>query len=173
MPLAVALRLDTVTSQKIEAIWRVLAEEGIDHDREALAYPPHVTLGIYPDDVPLAALQATLQAVTATWHRLPLSLAGFGLFVEPAPVVWIAPVVTTALLALHGELQTALGHLSGNPHYRPDAWVPHVTLSGSLRNPEAAIRTILPHWTPCTGVLEGVDLVRFRPVEIVWQRQLP
>jgi hypothetical protein len=88
-------------------------------------------------------------------------------------IVWVAPVVTRDLLARHAMLRDALPHLPVDPHYRRDVWVPHITLSGAIPDPERAITALLPYWKPVAGFLDQVDLVRFRPVEVLASQTLP
>ncbi len=70
-------------------------------------------------------------------------------------------------------MHAALPGLTPHAHYRPDAWMPHVTLSGALADPAAALALLLPLWRPVTGRLDRVDLVRFRPVDVLYSRPLP
>jgi hypothetical protein len=51
--------------------------------------------------------------------------------------------------------------------------VPHVTLSGALADPAAALAVLLPVWRPVTGQLDRIDLVRFRPVAVLDSHSLP
>lgn len=90
-------------------------------------------------------------------------------------MLWVAPVVTAALLGHHARLHAALSGLAGHPHYRPGAWVPHVTLSGDgSLSPAAALGALLPRWTgPLDGKADAVELVRLHPVEVLWRRALP
>jgi hypothetical protein len=60
MPLAAALRLDDAAAAPVSALWRALAEAGVDDDCLRLGYPPHVTLAVWPDDAPVGALQAAV-----------------------------------------------------------------------------------------------------------------
>ncbi len=43
MPLAMTLRLDDAAAASVVAMWRALAESGVDDDCLRLGYPPHVT----------------------------------------------------------------------------------------------------------------------------------
>jgi 2'-5' RNA ligase len=167
MPFAVTLRLDCSSGVLIEDIWRVLAAEGLDSDRLQLGYAPHVTLGIYPDDVGADLLLAGLSKVVVGWRALPVVLSAIGIFPGPSSIIWAAPVVTRDLLAVQAGLLDALADLPVHPHYRPDAWVPHVTLTGLVLDPGRAVNALLRHWRPIVGVLDQVDLVRFRPVEVL------
>lgn len=80
-------------------------------------------------------------------------------------------MVTFDLLALQTGLVEAIG-LPVHPHYRPGAWVPHVTLTGLVVDPGRVVTALLRHWQPIVGVLDQVDLVRFRPVEVLQSHAL-
>jgi 2'-5' RNA ligase len=149
-------------------VWCALAEQAGNDGAIRLGYAPHVTLAILPDVAPAAIEAATFRAA-AGWDALPLTLAGLGVFPGTPPVVWAAPVVTERLLARQAALCAALAPLPVQPHYRPGACAPHVTLSRS--GPASATRIIevaSAVWVgPIGGRLEWIELVRFRPVELL------
>jgi len=165
MPLAIALRLDLNSGSVFEEMWRALAVAGIDADRHQLGYAAHITLAIYPDETPIEQLRSGLARVAGSWRVLPVTMAGFGVFPGASSILWAAPIVSSELLARHAELQSALTGLPVHPHYRSGTWVPHVTLSGALRDPGRALAVLIPRWQPVSGILDQLDLVRFRPVE--------
>ena len=167
MPLAITLCLDPINSISIEAMWRKLAADGIDADRDQLGYAPHITLAIYPDETPIHRLSTALEETCRTWEALPIRLSGLGAFPGDGAVLWAVPVVTAELLARHRAIQAALPDLDVHAHYRPGVWVPHVTLSGTLRDPATALVALLSNWKPITGFLDRVDLLRFRPVKVL------
>ncbi len=173
MPLAITLRLDAAAAAPVAAMWRALADAGIDTNCCDLGYPPHITLAVYPDDAPAETLRAVLLVLTPTWQALPITLAGIGIFPAPSPTLWQTPVPTSALLACHDALLAALPDVPPHPHYGAESWVPHVTLSGPLRNPAAALQALLPLWQKVNGLLDRVDLVRFRPVEVLHSVPMP
>ena len=167
MPFAITLRLDPMTAVPIEAMWRKLATDGFDADRYQLGYAPHITLAIYPNETSIDRLRSALEDTCRNWEALPIRFAGLGAFPGEGAVLWAVPAVTAELLARHQAIQAALADLEVHPHYRPGAWVPHVTLSGPLPNPGPALMALLSNWEPITGLLDRVDLVRFCPVEIL------
>jgi 2'-5' RNA ligase len=172
MPFAITLQFDAATASTVALLSRALADAGIDSDRHELGYAPHITLAVYADDTPAAFLCEAVKRASEAWDPLPLTLAGLGVFPGSSPILWAAPVVTRALLARHAALHAALPGLASHVHYRPDAWVPHVTLSGPLADPAAALALLLRLWRPATALLNRVDLVRFRPVEVLYSRRL-
>jgi 2'-5' RNA ligase len=167
MPFAITLRLDPVSATTIEDMWLVLAGAGIDTDRRDLGYAPHITLGIYPEDTEARLLRTALRQVAADQRAIPITLSGIGVFPGPTSVLWAAPVVTPGLLAWHAAIHAALPGLTMHPHYRPGAWVPHVTLSGAVRDAGRALSALLAGWRPIDGMLDRAELVRFRPVEVL------
>lgn len=167
MPYAVTLCLDSAGAAPIEAMWHALGDAGIDSDRRDLGYAPHITLAVYADDVPVDTLRAALQGLAHHSSALRVRFVGLGKFTSPAAILWAAPVTTAALLDYQAALQAALPTLQPLPHYRVTEWVPHVTLSGALRDPAAAVAALLPQWRPIDALLNRLELVRFRPVNIL------
>ena len=167
MPFAITLRLDPVSAAAVEEMWRTLADAGIDADCRDLGYVPHITLAVYPDDSPPDLLGNSLRLIAADRPAFPVTLSGIGIFPGRSSIVWAAPVVTPALLAWQAAILHALPDLAIHPHYRTDAWVPHVTLSGAVTDPGRAVSALSGGWRPVSGHLQQADLVRFRPVEVL------
>ena len=170
MPLAITLCFDPVSASAIKDMWKTLADDGIDADRHRVGYAPHITLAVYPDDAPVERIWTAVEAVAADWRALPIAVSGFGIFPGPPPVLWAAPLVTRELLSRHIAVQAALSGLPAHAHYLPDAWVPHVTLSDGLSDPGRALTVLMKRWRPIRGTLHRLDLLRFRPVEILHSR---
>lgn len=164
MPFALTLCLDRASADMVEAMWRVLHERGIDSDRHRLGYPPHVSLAICPDDARRDRLDAAL-ALAKDWTALPVTLSGLGIFVAATSILWVAPAVTAELLARHAAILGALEGEEIDAYYRTGVWVPHITLAESLADPTGALAATLPLWRPVTGVLDRIELIRFRPVD--------
>jgi hypothetical protein len=53
-----------------------------------------------------------LSNATGRWKRLPITLAGFGMFPGESSVLWLAPVATADLVSFHTTLLRALADLS-------------------------------------------------------------
>lgn len=167
MPLAVTLRLDDAAAAPISAMWRALAESGLDDDCLRLGYPPHVTLAVWSEEAPADILAVVAERFGEAWGALPFALAGFGVFPSAAVVIWAAPVVTEALLTRQAALVAAVPGTPCHPHYRPGHWVPHVTL-GQTDAVGRAMEVLAPLWgAPISGRLDRLELVRFRPVEVL------
>ncbi|MBS0644678.1 MAG: 2'-5' RNA ligase family protein [Proteobacteria bacterium] len=162
-------RLDPIAAAGIERLWQALAERLGADDSLQLGYHPHVTLAVLPDTAPVAPIDAAVARLATIWTVQPVTLAGLGVFPGTPPVLWAAPVPTSGLLAWHSELHAALTSLPVHPHYRPGAWMPHVTLAKEAHWPaERLLEAALSAWDgKLQGSLDRIDLVRFRPVAIL------
>ncbi len=172
MPLAITLCFDQASAAPLEKMWRTLADQKIDFDRYELGYPPHITLAIYADETPVEQLTAALERIAPDWDALPVTLVGFGSFPGPTSVLWAVPVITPELLNRNMTVQAALPDFPVDPHYRAGSWMPHVTLSGALSDPGPALTALTVHWRPHDGLLSRLELVKFRPVEVLTSHHL-
>ena len=167
MPFAITLPFERASAVCLEDMWRTLAEQNIDRDRHQLDYAPHITLAIYLDKTSAEHLASALERIAPASDALPVTLVGFGIFPGETSILWAVPVVTSEMLACHAALQAALPGLEVHPHYRLGLWVPHVTLSGALPDPAKALAALTPLWRPLTSLLSRLELVHFRPVEVL------
>jgi 2'-5' RNA ligase len=156
MPLAVTLPLDPAAAARLGRIRQALGLPELEH-------PPHLTLSVLPEDAERPGLELAVFGVAVGWGTLPLVLAGLGLFPGEAPVIWAAPVPTAPLLALHAAMNASLARFGVHPHYRPGAWVPHVTLGEGRHLGDASLA-----WHgPIEARLERVELVAFPPPAVL------
>jgi len=155
--LAVELVLDDAAQQFVGDLWDRLESAGIV--TLAAASPrvhAHVSLGVATDTTP-DALAATLGGVASA--GLPvLALSSVGAFLRPQHVVFLAPVVTAELLALHATVceRLAIADVATSPLYAPGAWVPHCTIAMKFPSIAEALHAIgdveLPFVARCASV---------------------
>jgi 2'-5' RNA ligase len=172
MPYAVSLCLDDAAAQRIEAMWRILDARNLSDHMRRLAYRPHVTLGLW-DELDVEDAMPRLAAFAASLPPIECGFAALASFPGPDGVLWAVPVTTRALLAAHARLHAELA-IPTRPHYRVGAWVPHCTLGMQLsaKKAAAALEELSAAWEPFPARLDRLDLVRFNPVEILWERKL-
>jgi 2'-5' RNA ligase len=168
MPYAVTLPLDAEAAAQIRQMWCALAEQAGTDDAILHSYVPHITLAALPDDTPVPEIEKAVSLAVEGWTTFSVVLAGFGVFPGTSPVVWAAPVVTAGLLARHASVCAALGSFGIHLHYRPEHWVPHVTLSQEGSSSVRVIEIVTSMWNgPIATRLERVELVRFLPVTVL------
>ena len=172
MPHAITLRLADADCGPVDALLDLLAARDIADDVRRFGYAPHITLAVYPDDADARALAASAAALSVQWKRLPVRFVGLGIFPGAPAVLWLAPVVNSSLLVRHAHL---LARHAASGHWASGAWVPHVTLSAALANPDAlaaATGLAAAALTPFDATLDRVELVRFAPLEVVFSGAL-
>jgi 2'-5' RNA ligase len=167
MGYAITLRLDAAAAAMVEAMWQALASRGVSDEALQLHYPPHLTLAVFGDSADPERLLAAAQHCAARWPKRPTTFASLGLFPATPSTMFLAPVVISELLERHAALLTALTGEPVDPYYQIGRYVPHVTLAGDLADPAAALAALAPLPLPFTATLDRLDVVRFRPVEIL------
>lgn len=167
MPVAVTLRLDAEGEAVLARIGAALP--GWVTPR--LGYPPHITLLRGEDEAEPDFARAMAAAQVAA---VDLAFAGYGIFPGPPAILFLAPVVTSALLALHAALAATLPADALHPHVRPGAWVPHATLAeGTVDAPAALAAWPMPGAGPVRARGVALELVRFPPPVVRARRDLP
>jgi 2'-5' RNA ligase len=164
------LTLDPASTETIERIEREIADVHALHRPFDSEVGPHITLAACEElDLPACA------SLLAEWaggveDRL-VRLESLGVFLLESAVVFAAPVVTRALLALHERAHHGLRELATElaVPYLPDNWVPHCTLAERIPKPllpeVIALASRLP--LPLAGRLDAVQIAEFPAAKIV------
>jgi hypothetical protein len=168
VPYAIELVLDDGGAAPIRDAWRRLAEEGIGTAMHGTESRPHPSLGV-ADDVDPPALERLAAEVAAAIGPVPVVFSSVGVFATDPAVVFLAPVVTPALLRLHEDVQTRFAGVATRPwpHYAPGAWVPHCTVAIDVARADlgrALALAVDAVRLPLSGTLDRIGVVRFRPV---------
>jgi 2'-5' RNA ligase len=167
MGYAITLRLDAAATVTVEAMWQALASSGISDEALQLRYPPHLTLGVFDDSANPERLLTATRQYAGQWPQLPTAFASLGWFPGTPATMFLAPVVTSQLLERHAALLACVTGEPIDPYYQIGRYVPHVTLAGDLVDAAAAVAAVTPLLLPITALLDRLDVVRFRPVEIL------
>ena len=133
MAFAVILYFDPATESSVQALWDLLARQGISSIMARLGIRPHISLAGL-DDLEPGSLCGELRALSETTRPLTVNLSAVGTFPTAQGVVYLAPAVSPALVRLHEALHARLGALglSSADYYRPGNWVPHCTVTINL-----------------------------------------
>lgn len=119
---------------------------------------PHVSLTV-TESLDHGELAPVRDAVAGHLPSVLLNL--LGTFPGSEGILFLAPVVTDDLLALHTRLQNALAgqRVTQWPYYLPGRWVPHCTLAQGLSRDEIAqaFRVLYGH-QPVTAQLTSVGV---------------
>jgi 2'-5' RNA ligase len=175
MPFTVQLDLDAATEAGLcELADRLGAISDLETVRQ-LGDVHHVSLAVY-DDLALDSFLPRLIEFAGSVRTLTLRMANIGIFPGARSVLFLSPVASEELLALHRGFHDSFAAFSGScwEHYRPAAFVPHVTLAMNA-TPEAlqrAVAVVVEGWKPAATRLDAVRLIEFRPVRTLYHRSL-
>lgn len=165
MGYAVEMNLDAVGAARVRALWRTLAQVGVTDNMLRSQARPHVSLAVFEDDVDLDALRAALAEFTAGMPPLRLKFSSVGVFAAEAGVLFLAPVVTEGLLAVHSDLhgRCAARGLVSHGYYLPGVWVPHCTVGYGLASEALPTAVVLALAANVFGevLLDAVSLTQF------------
>jgi 2'-5' RNA ligase len=163
MPYAVCLFFDKPSSEIITGYWR-----RIDSLYMRLGAKPHISLAVF-DAVDIPAMEEWLGEFAFGCEKITVSLPSIGSFLTDERVIFLAPVVSRALLELHSAFYDRLNERRMTFHtlYAPGNWVPHCTLDMEISDGEykrkIAQCALLDHIR--SAGLESIGLIEFRPVK--------
>lgn len=162
---AVQSFFDPAAEQAVLLAWQSLAEAGFEslHDT---GNRPHLSLAIY-EELDVRECERRLQAIAASSAPFPARLESVGFFVSPGAVVFLGPVVTPPLLALHDEVHRQLGDIGKHPlgYYLPGRWVPHCTLAWDFAPERVAEAIQIAGATlPLECGITELGVIEYRPV---------
>jgi 2'-5' RNA ligase len=170
VPYAVELRFDADLAERVRGLWRALEEVGAGSFGPGGAPVPHLSLAVYDDEdeVDEAAASDLVAELAARGAPIDIAFASLGVFPTEESVLFLAPVITPALLDLHAAYH-GMAHRLGatcRPYYLPGRWVPHCTLS--MQGPMAGVQDGLGHlaasWAPPRGTIRAVALIKVPPL---------
>jgi len=163
MGYAAALVLDEASAETISKLFEASGSRML-----TLEAPPHVSLAVF-EQVDTSRLIDVIGTLAGRVQSLRICFASIGIFPGGENVVFLAPVVTDALLKLHADLHDLLvkAGLESDPYYLPGAWVPHctITIQEALLSTLETIQTI--HAAEVMGEywISEIQVIEFEPVK--------
>jgi hypothetical protein len=105
--------------------------------RQQAAPLPHFSWHI-AESYDLVRLQSMLSEFVRDAQTFPTRCAGLGVFTGATPIIYIRLVKDDRLAQLQRRLYERILPLSKSPSsfYTPDAWVPHISLTTDIQDPD-------------------------------------
>jgi 2'-5' RNA ligase superfamily protein len=160
MVAALEMYFDQVSERRLRTLWAALEAAAVPtlSSHTHRRHRPHLSL-VAADELPP---EPTLAALVG--FGLPADLQIRFQFVGqfPGGVLWLGPAPTARLLALHTDVVSRLdgAGVAFWDHYRPQAWVPHTTLSMVARREAVAKAVpIICDVLPLTATIVGAAVV--------------
>ena len=168
MGYAIELYFDPVCDLAVRRIWSKVADGAGVSAMSAGGGRPHVSLAVYSDGLDHHSLSRALSAFSKSLVPFEFDLGSVGTFPTNQGVVFLAPVVTSELLALHERFHTAFAKYGdwSSTHYLPGNWVPHCTVATDLTDAVIgqAVQNCREHFRPMRGRFQEIGLVEFHPI---------
>lgn len=172
MPYTIAALFDAASESGLRDLRARLAQFA---GAEVAAARPHLTLAIVNELDP-EALRPALLDFGQAMPPLPLHLAAVGAFPTEEGVVFLAPVVTRPLLAIHARLCDLLDRVGfpPTPYYRPQNWVPHCTVAINLRPDQVGEAVAICRQADVfhTDQLTQLAVAEFPPMRVIYSLPL-
>lgn len=175
MAFAINLTVDDALSALIERGYaRLAALQVPDHDL-VTQYGPCITVLVLDDTLLTETVARTLELRLPQLAAFPVAVTEPGIIPGTPPTLGLRVDPTPPLLALHAALYSEFPEDRVHLHYRPAYWQPHLKLANVRQDHAAAARLLdaagaLPPAQP--GHATGLELVRYPPVQSVWQARL-
>lgn len=168
MPYALELYFDSALEERVRTIWTHLADAGVTNKPLAMGGRPHVSVAVC-ERLEAEPFRTALEAFAKAASPVEIVLATVGVFSGSGRVLFLAPIVSRDLLALHEQFYHCYVPHAVNPdaNYRPGGWVPHCTLAMDLPPEKLGLAVELAHRElaePIRGRVERTALIEFLPV---------
>ncbi|MEZ4734679.1 MAG: 2'-5' RNA ligase family protein [Caldilineaceae bacterium] len=175
MGFAVELHIDAVNAAPIMTLSDAIYAQCGGENLTGIGAQPHLSLTVFPELEP-ARLEGVLAAFAAATPPVPVTLAAVGVFPTAQGVVYLAPVVTPDLLAVHRRFHDLLAPLAipSNAYYLPGNWMPHCTVGFELPADKIGQAVTLCQQADLfrSVTLITVRLIAFRPVRPIFTYEL-
>ena len=167
MAYAIRLYFDAELEAALRGVWSELVGAGVSPTLEALGDRPHVSVA-GAEALDVSSCSAMLRRVAQALPPFAVHLAAFGLFPGNKGVAYLTPTPSEPLLKVHREVHGHLVAAGVRPyaHFRPEGWVPHVTVAYDVPQPQAALALSWLHarFVPLAGTFTSIELAEYYPI---------
>ncbi|NTG25050.1 2'-5' RNA ligase family protein [Agrobacterium rhizogenes] len=167
MRYAISIKCLNDTSAPVFDLWDEASSFEDSPSMRELAYPPHITLAVFPTDV--GQVEETLDEVFKSQTRISLTFESISYFENDHIVLWAKPRPCDALLDLHTRLHRHFDAALCHEHYRAGQWVPHCSLATMVGKSKAAdaVKWAAKERNQFAVEFDTADFVSFPPVRVM------
>ncbi|MFU0799736.1 MAG: 2'-5' RNA ligase family protein [Xylanivirga thermophila] len=175
MPYSVELLFDEETENKIYGIWDELYNKGLSEYMKVSGSKPHITLAIYKT-VDYPTFESRVEHFFKGSEPFKVNFCSIGVFPGESTTVFYQPVVDDNLISVNRNFFNAFRDYDDKAwdYYKPGNWIPHMTMSlgTDFEKGMDIIRLLGASFTSFEATVEGVVIVKFRPVHHMLQIDL-
>jgi hypothetical protein len=171
MPFAVELFFDPQLDGAVRAVWAEVSKRaGVPNHLADTGNRPHISLAAF-NDCKVEAVAENLKELAAKAWAIDVDLNSIGTFASQEGVLFLAPVVTEALIQVHLDCQARLKDLAHGmwPYYLPGKLAFHCTVNTGLNAEEInrGILAVKELGLPGRGKASELGLVRIPEIEFI------
>ena len=171
---AVELFFDGLSESRICDLWHQFDSFGPPSMRDS-SVRPHITL-LACDSMDVTTASTFLERIATVTPSFAVSLGSLGLFPAPLPVAFLAPKVTSDLLALQARIFAEFSSLAAgcSSLYSPEQWIPHCTIALELSPQHLgfALDACRAFGLPLACIASEISLVDYSPCRQLYSKSL-
>jgi hypothetical protein len=171
MPFALELFFEPDLDRAVRQVWEQVSKEaGVPNKMADTGNRPHISLAVF-NDCNIEAVIDSLKGIVTEPRDIEIDLNSIGTFASQEGVLFLAPVVTGALIKVHLDCQAKLKDLAHGmwPYYLPEKLVFHCTVNTGLNSEEInrAIIAVKGIGLPKAGKASEIGLARIPEMEFI------
>jgi|ERR1700722_865888 len=171
MPFALELFFDLDLDRAVRRVWEQVSQKaGVSNKMADTGNRPHISLAAF-NDCKVEAVVDCLKGLVTEPRDIKIDLNSIETFASQEGVLFLAPVVTEALISFHLDCQAMLKNLAEGmwPYYLPEKLAFHCTVNMGLNSEEInmAILAVKEIGLPKAGKALEIGLVRIPEMEFI------
>lgn len=169
MGYAIVGYFDQDSDEKIKALWKALADIGVDNYLINSENSPHIKFAMF-NSIDLPSVQNELRLLSKRFEKINIHFKKYGLYPGDKPFVTIDIADNNDILKLHMEIQNTINQLGvkdNRGYFDAGIWKPdcQLTISFDKTKLATAIDYLADTSMPFNGKLEKIGVIEFSPAK--------
>jgi len=169
MGYAVVGYFDSISDEKIKALWKGIADIGVDDYLIKSENNPHIKFAMF-DTIDLEVTQKEIRLLSKRIEKINIHFKKYGLYPNENPFLTIDIADNIEIINLHREIQKLFSKLGKNDdpdYFAPGIWKPDCQLTVSFDKTKlaAAVNYLSGTTLPFDGQLQKIGVIEFHPAK--------
>lgn len=176
MGYAIVGYFDSISDEKIKALWKGFADIGVDDYLINSHNNPHIKFAMF-DSIDLELVQRKLQLLSERFQKIKLHFKKYGIYPNDNPFLTIDIADNIEIMKLHVEIQNMFnifGSKANQEYFVPAIWKPDCQLTVSFNKEKlpTAVNYLCETALPFNGQLEKIGVIEFYPAKQLFSYEL-
>jgi hypothetical protein len=169
MGYAIVGYFDKTSDEKIRALWKVLADMGVDDYLINSENNPHIKFAMF-NSINLLQAQNELLLLSKRLEKIKIHFKKYGMYPSDKPFITIDIADNNEILKLHMEIQNIFNQIcetDGRGYFDIGIWKPDCQLTVSFDKIKlaTAMDYLVDTSMPFNGKLERIGLIEYHPAK--------